>query len=61
MEKRYEAMRKENRTYYVSVEGETEKWYLVWLQRTINAVPEARYTVKLDSKVQKNPLAHANV
>lgn len=28
-------MRKENRTYYFSVEGETEKWYLDWLQSTI--------------------------
>ena len=52
-------MRKENRTYYFSVEGETEKWYLEWLQSTINANLEARYTVKLDSKIQKDPLARA--
>ena len=50
-------MRKENRTYYFSVEGETEQWYLEWLQRMINADPTARYTVKLDSKIQKDPLA----
>lgn len=52
-------MRKENRTYYFSVEGETEQWYLEWLQRMINANPAARYTVKLDSKIQKDPLARA--
>ncbi len=52
-------MRKENRTYYFSVEGETEKWYLDWLQGVINANPAAEYTVKLDSKIQKDPLARA--
>lgn len=52
-------MRKENRTYYFSVEGETEKWYLDWLQNIINADPDAKYTVKLDSKIQKDPLARA--
>lgn len=52
-------MRKENRTYYFSVEGETEQWYLKWLQQMINADPTARYTVKLDIKIQKDPLARA--
>lgn len=51
-------MRKENRTYYFSVEGATEKWYLDWLQNMINADPDAKYTVKLNSKIQKDPLAH---
>lgn len=50
-------MRKENRTYYFSVEGDTEQWYLEWLQRMINTEPDARYTVKLDSKIQKDPLS----
>lgn len=50
-------MRKETRKYYFSVEGETEKWYLDWLQKTINAIPESRYNVKFDSKIQKDPLA----
>ena len=39
-------MHKENRTYYFSVEGATEKWYLDWLQNMINADPDAKYTVK---------------
>lgn len=50
-------MRKENRTYFFSVEGDTEQWYLEWLQRAINAAPEAACTVKLDCKIQKDPFA----
>ena len=46
-------MRKENMTYYFSVEGETEKWYLDWLQNCINECDEAKYKVKLDSKNRK--------
>lgn len=52
-------MRKEARKYYFSVEGETEKWYLDWLQETINAIPKSRYNVRFDSKIQKDPLARA--
>lgn len=52
-------MRKENRVFYFSVEGETEKWYLEWLQKTINTMPAARYNVKFDIKIQKDPLARA--
>lgn len=50
-------MRKERRSFYFSVEGETEKWYLDWLQEIINATETARYVVKLDSKIQKDPIA----
>lgn len=52
-------MRKENRTYYFSVEGETEQWYLEWLQSMVNADPTTTYTVKLDSKIQKDPVVRA--
>lgn len=48
-------MRKENLTYYFSVEGQTEKMYLDWLQGCINRSSEAKYTVKLDTKVEKDP------
>ncbi len=50
-------MRKENRSFYFSVEGQTEKWYLDWLQGQINASPNTKFTVRLDSKIQKDPLA----
>lgn len=59
MEKRCDFMRKENRTFYFSVEGETEHWYLEWLQSRINSDPESKYTVKLNSKIQKDPLVRA--
>lgn len=44
-------MRKENMTYYFSVEGETEKWYLDWLRNCINECDEAKYKVKLKTSV----------
>lgn len=50
-------MRKENRMYYFSVEGDTERWYLEWLQKAINAEPSAKYHAKFDVKIQKDPLA----
>ena len=52
-------MRKKNNTYFFSVEGETEKWYLEWLQRTINAESTALYTAKFDCLIQKDPLKRA--
>ena len=43
-------MMKKTKKYYFSVEGETEQWYLKWLQNTINSIPERKYNVKLDLK-----------
>ncbi len=51
--------RKISKKYYFSVEGETEKWYLDWLQERINNDPTAKYKVSIDSKIQKNPLKRA--
>ena len=51
-------MRKENKTFLFSVEGETEKWYFEWLQRIIYSEPNARYTVKLDC-AKRDPLKRA--
>lgn len=47
--------RKETKVYYFSVEGYTEKWYLHWLQQTINATTSSKFCVKLDSSVQPDP------
>lgn len=52
-------MRKENKTYFMTVEGETEKWYFEWLQRTINSSSATLYTVKFDCQIQKDPLKRA--
>lgn len=35
--------------YYFSVEGETEKWYLDWLQDKINNEPATKYKVSIDT------------
>ena len=46
-------------TYYFSVEGETEKWYLEWLESQINAAPEAKFKVKIKAEVQKDPVSYS--
>ena len=49
-------LRKPTRKYYFSVEGETEQWYLKWLEDTINQTDEAECKVSFDCPVEKNPL-----
>ena len=53
------AKRKPTNKYYFSVEGETEQWYLKWLQDTINNTEKAACKVSIDCSVRKNPLKHA--
>lgn len=50
------AARKKTLTYYFSVEGDTEYWYLQWLQDQINACAESRYNVSIKSKVETDPV-----
>ena len=52
------AKRKPTNKYYFSVEGETEQWYLKWLQDTINNTEKAACKVSIDCPVRKNPLKH---
>lgn len=49
---------KNKKTYYFSVEGETEKWYLDWLERIINSTDEAYIIVNIKSKVEKDPVKY---
>lgn len=49
--------RKITESYYFSVEGETEKWYLEWLQGKINKSGKNNYKVKFNIKVEKNSLS----
>ena len=49
-------IRKATKKFYFSVEGETEQWYLKWLQDIINNTDEAEYKVSFDCPVQKNPV-----
>lgn len=51
-------IKKEKISYHFSVEGETEKWYLNWLQQIINQAPERKYDVILSVKVQ-SPIKRA--
>lgn len=51
--------RKPTNKYYFSVEGETEHWYLKWLQDTINNTEGAACKVSMDCPVKKDPLKHA--
>ncbi len=50
------AKRKVTNKYYFSVEGETEQWYLKWLEGQINQSTDSRYQVSIDCQVQKDPL-----
>ena len=51
--------RKSTLKYYFSVEGETEQWYLKWLQEQINNAPEAACKVSFNKQIQKDPLKRA--
>lgn len=51
--------RKPTEKYYFSVEGETEHWYLKWLQDLINNTEKSACKVSIDCPVKKNPLKHA--
>lgn len=53
------ANRKSVKKYYFSVEGETEYWYLKWLQELISNTVESAYKVSFDCPVQKNPYTRA--
>ncbi|NTW06011.1 MAG: RloB domain-containing protein [Peptococcaceae bacterium] len=53
------AGRKSTKKYYFSVEGETEQWYLKWLQDTINLTEASICKVSFHCPVQKDPLKHA--
>jgi len=50
---------KTNKIYYFSVEGETEKWYLDWLEDEINCLENIKYKVKIDAKVCPNAKSRA--
>ena len=48
-----------SKQFYFSVEGETEKWYLQWLCRSINASTTAKFKSSFDAKKEKDPLSRA--
>lgn len=48
--------KKLTKKYYFSVEGETEHWYLKWLQDVINGTETSEFMVSIDCPVNKNPV-----
>lgn len=51
--------KKEILKYYFSVEGQTEKWYLQWLEEMINKNADILYKAKFDIRVEENPQKRA--
>lgn len=47
---------KKTKKYYFSVEGETGRWYLLWLQNLINNQVDATCRVVFYCPVQKDPV-----
>lgn len=50
---------RQSKKFFLSVEGETEKWYFEHLCRLINASDKAQYKLSLKCDVEKEPLAMA--
>lgn len=50
---------KKSNTYFFSVEGETEQWYLKWLENTINHDENITNKVSIKCSVQKDPVKYA--
>lgn len=50
--------RKQNLTYYFSVEGETEYWYLKWLEGQIKASGTAKHKITIKPEVAKDPVSY---
>ena len=49
---------KQSKKFYLSVEGETEKWYFNHLQRLINGSSEARFKAVLSTRKNNSPKKH---
>lgn len=52
-------MTQERNKYFFSVEGETEKWYLDWLKKTVNQSDKAQSKIAVTCQIEKNPIKFA--
>lgn len=50
-------MRKSSNSFYLSVEGQTEKLYFNHLKDLINSSQDFQNTIKLQCKIEKNPIS----
>ena len=55
------AERLETLKYTFSVEGETERWYLEWLQNQVNSCSERKRNVSILGRVCQNPMKFAKI
>ena len=47
----------ETKKYVLTVEGETEQWYFIWLRDQINGFEGRKYNVSIVPKVQQSPMS----
>lgn len=52
-------MRKETEKYFFSVEGDCERSYFKWLEKTINTYENRKHNVSFDIKKTKSPISRA--
>ena len=45
----------ETKKYNLTVEGETERWYFLWLKDQINKIESRKYNASIVAKVQQSP------
>lgn len=45
----------ETKKYVLTVEGETEQWYFLWLRDQINKIESRKYNASIVPKVQQSP------
>ena len=45
----------ETKKYILTVEGETEQWYFLWLRDQINKIESRTYNASIVPKVQQSP------
>lgn len=49
---------REKRNYVLTVEGETEQWYFLWLKDRINENEKRMYDVSMTVSVQQKPSSY---
>ena len=45
----------ETKKFVLTLEGETEMWYFLWLKDQINQCEDRKYNVSIVPKVQQSP------
>lgn len=51
----------EKKQYVLTVEGETEQWYFLWLRDQINKVETRKFNMAITIKVQQSPRSYYKV